>query len=238
MDQGTLSTFNQPTTDLGLLMRRQRRGNLDSNLKNVNIIAELWLEIILIFMNHFLKTEMAKFNNIIYADLIETPTTYEVHCGELVASVNDENCKFYSQFFGYKSHTILFTTKIFLDVVKRIWTSRLLMEISWSKLRESTNTLKILIQSTQWRGRHGIYFVSRWKSFWVYFLIIWSYIFWYTLMNFSDICYRTFGNVSRCIRLPKDADIQKVKTDYTSGVLNVTFHKKEDVTLKRKLQVL
>jgi HSP20 family molecular chaperone IbpA len=38
--------------------------------------------------------------------------------------------------------------------------------------------------------------------------------------------------------LPKDADIENVKTDFQGGVLNVTFDKKEGVTLKRKLQIL
>lgn len=76
--QSALSAFNQPTTDLGPLMRRQRRGDF----KTIIIIAESWLIIAVISWIIFFTTEMNKFNNILRADLIETPTTYEVHCGE------------------------------------------------------------------------------------------------------------------------------------------------------------
>jgi HSP20 family molecular chaperone IbpA len=45
--------------------------------------------------------------------------------------------------------------------------------------------------------------------------------------------------VSRKIQLPEDADLDSVTTDFTFGVLNVTFAKKaESTTLRRKLQIL
>jgi HSP20 family molecular chaperone IbpA len=44
--------------------------------------------------------------------------------------------------------------------------------------------------------------------------------------------------VSRKIELPEDADLDSVTTDFSFGVLNVTFAKKETTTLRRKLQIL
>ena len=48
---------------------------------------------------------------------------------------------------------------------------------------------------------------------------------------------RSFGQVSRTIKLPKDANLDDVKTDFNFGVLNVTFAKKLGVTMGRKLQI-
>lgn len=49
---------------------------------------------------------------------------------------------------------------------------------------------------------------------------------------------RSFGNVKRSLRLPKNADIDNVKVSYDYGVLNVKFSKKEGLPLGRKLQIL
>ena len=58
-------------------------------------------------------------------------------------------------------------------------------------------------------------------------------------MNYNDIHYRSFGSVSRTIQLPIDADLESVTTDFTFGVLNVTFLKKAGMApLGRKLQIL
>ena len=48
---------------------------------------------------------------------------------------------------------------------------------------------------------------------------------------------RSFGQVSRTIKLPKDANLEDVKTEFNHGVLNVTFSKKTGVTLGRKLLI-
>ena len=49
---------------------------------------------------------------------------------------------------------------------------------------------------------------------------------------------RSFGQVSRTIKLPKDANLDDVKTDFNFGVLNVAFARKAGMSTARKLQIL
>lgn len=48
---------------------------------------------------------------------------------------------------------------------------------------------------------------------------------------------RSFGQVSRTIKLPKDANLDDVETSFNFGVLNVAFARKAGMSSVRKLQI-
>ena len=86
LGRNTLSTFNQPTTNLGPLMRRQRRGTS----KKLQLSYDLYLFLFrfITYLRHITTTEMAPYRNILRADLIETLTGYEVHCGNTIEIIH------------------------------------------------------------------------------------------------------------------------------------------------------
>jgi hypothetical protein len=63
-------------------MRQQRRGTFEG------YYCESLFALILISRIIYFATEMAQFNNILYADLIETTTGFEVHCGKLIETIH------------------------------------------------------------------------------------------------------------------------------------------------------
>jgi HSP20 family protein len=51
---------------------------------------------------------------------------------------------------------------------------------------------------------------------------------------------REFGhnNISRSFSLPETVDNEKIKAEYKNGILNVTLPKREEVKIKKEIQVM